>query len=102
MIEGLKVTVPGTELRGLCNKRADHHRARSKVYAEQIASMEKNEVEGMNYTGGDPKRALRDKLEQHESEAGEMDFIAGHLVDGEQYLLDQSALAKLGIAKSRY
>lgn len=80
----------------------EHHRQRSKVYAEQVASMEKNEVEGMNYTGGDPKRALRDKLDEHESQAGEMDFIAAHLVADEQYLLDSSALCKLGIAKSRY
>jgi hypothetical protein len=102
MIEGLKVTIVGNELRELCAKRADHHRDRSKVYGEQIAMMEKNEVEGMNYTGGDPKRALADKQTEHESQAGEMDFIAAHLVADEQYLLDSQALVRLGIAKSRY
>lgn len=102
MIEGLKVTIVGTELRDLCTKRAEHHRDRSKVYGEQIAMMEKNEVEGMNYTGGDPKRALADKQTEHDSQAGEMAFIAAHIDLSENYLLDSQALVRLGIAKSRY
>ena len=61
--------------------------------------MEKNEIEGMNYSGGDPKRSLKSKLEEHESEAGEMDFIAAHLNLTEQYLLDSMALARLGITR---
>ena len=102
MIEGLKVTIVGTELRDLCAKRADHHRERAKTYGEQIAMMEKNAVEGMNYTGGDPVRALTDKRTEHESQAGEMDFIAAHINVGENYLLDNQALVRLGICKSRY
>lgn len=102
MIEGLKVTIVGTELRDLCAKRAEHHRQRAKVYAGQEASMEENEIEGMTYSNGDPKRVLKDKREQHESEAGELDFIAAHLIADEQYLLDSSALAKLGISRRGY
>lgn len=102
MIEGLNVTIVGTELKELCTKRADHHRARAKVYADQQASMEANEIGEMTYSNGDPKRMLKDKTQQHESEAGELDFIAAHLVADEQYLLDSSALVKLGIASSRY
>lgn len=102
MIEGLKVTIVGTELRELCTKRAEHHRQRAKVYAGQKASMEENEIGEMTYSNGDPKRVLKDKQTQHESEAGELDFIAAHLVADEQYLLDSSALVKLGIASSRY
>ena len=102
MIEGLKVTIVGTELKELCAKRADHHRNRAKVYAGQKASMEENEIGEMSYSNGDPKRVLKDKQEQHESECGELDFIAAHLVPTEEYLLDGAALCKLGIAKSRY
>lgn len=102
MIEGLKVTIVGTELRELCIKRAEHHRQRAKVYAGQKASMEENEIGEMTYSNGDPKRVLKDKQEQHEAESGELDFIAAHLVAGEQYLLDSSALAKLGISKRGY
>lgn len=102
MIEGLKVTVVGTELRELCSKRAEHHRQRASVYAGQEASMEANEIEGMGYSNGDPKRVLKDKRTQHEAEAGELDFIAAHLVGEEQYLLDSSALHKLGISQRSY
>ena len=102
MIEGLKVTVSGDELRGLCTKRADHHRSRAKVYSQQVESMTVNEIEGMAYTNGDPRRALGDKRSQHENEAAELDFIAEHLVAAEDYLLDSAALQKLGICKSRY
>jgi len=61
--------------------------------------MEKNEIEGMHYSGGDPRRSLKNKLEEHESEAGEMDFIAAHLNLAEQYLLDSMALSRLGITR---
>lgn len=98
MIEGLKVTVAGTELRELCIKRAEHHRERSKVYAGQIVSMEQNEIEGMNYSNGDPKQTLGDKKREHDAEASELDFIAEHLQPTEQYLLNSDALHKLGIA----
>ena len=50
----------------------------------------------------DPKRVLKDKQEQHEAECGELDFIAAHLVPTEEYLLDSSALCKLGISKRGY
>lgn len=100
MIDGLTVTVPGTEVRELCLKSAEHHRERAQAYAGQLASMEKNEIEGsMHYSGADPKRSLKGKLEEHESEAAELDFIAKHLVLTEQYLLDSLALSRLGIAR---
>ena len=102
MIEGLKITIEGTELKELCAKRAQHHLERSVAYAGQLASMEKAEIEGMQYSGGDPKRALRDKKEQHDAEASEMDFIAAHIVTSETYMLDKDALYKLGISKRGY
>lgn len=102
MIEGLKVTVAGTELRDLCLQRSAHHKQRAAVYAEQVASMDKNKIAGMNYSGGDPRSNLQDKMAQHESEGAEMKFIAEHLVLSESYLLDADALQKLGITKRRY
>ena len=70
MIIGLKVTIPGTELKELCIKRGEFHFARSKVYQEQLTNMESNEVESMTYSNGDPKRSLKDKKDQHLSDAG--------------------------------
>lgn len=102
MTEGLKVTVKGAELRELCLKRVEHHSQRALVYVDQIASMEANEIEGMNYSGGDPKRQLLERREYHEAEAGELQFIGDHLNLTEDYLLDRSDLQKLGICKGRY
>ena len=102
MIEGLKVTVKGDELRTLCLKRASHHQERSAVYSQQVDSMRASNIEGMPHTNGDPVSALNSKKQQHESEAEELIFIADHLKLMEEYLLDSAALQKLGICKSRY
>jgi hypothetical protein len=102
MIEGLKVTIGGTELADLCGKRAAHHRKRAKVYAEQAANLTAAQIEGMTYSNGDPRRALNDQQHEHEASAAEMEFIENHIVLNEQYLLDRDALYKLGITKSSY
>ncbi|BCM89067.1 hypothetical protein IAD21_00910 [Abditibacteriota bacterium] len=103
MIQGLKVTIPGAELRQLCEARATHHKERQAVYEQQIASMEENKVEGMNYSGGDPVRALKEKREQHQQLADEMAFTATHVDVNESYLLDRGDLERIGvITQGRY
>ncbi len=47
MIEGLKVTVKGSELRTIAEARAAHHTERAATYAEQIANFKAAAVEGM-------------------------------------------------------
>lgn len=101
MIEGLRVTVEGPELRQLCQDRAVHHHERALKYAAQVVSMKENAIEGMAYTNGDPVRALEDKREQHEAEAAELEFIANHVELRESYLLGREDLVKLGITKGR-
>lgn len=102
MITGLKVTVAAEELKTLCCIQSDYHRNRSCKYQEQVASMEANEIEGMNHTNGNPVQTLKDRQSKHANESAELTFIAEHLLAGETYLLDQSDLVKLGITKSRY
>lgn len=102
MIEGLRVTVSGVELRNLCKDRVIHHLERAEKYQQQIVSMKESAIEGMNYTNGDPVRALTDKCASHEAEAAELAFIADHLMMTETYLLGKEDLVKLGITKSRY
>lgn len=110
MIEGLKVTVSGTELRDLCLKQAEFHDARRATYSENaknLADAEQGDEESglgaIAYTGqADPKKALRDKATQHGNSADELRFIAAHLDLSESYLLDDSALRKLGITKNGY
>lgn len=102
MIEGLKVTVAGTELKELCHARAKHHEEREKVYLDQLKRMDEAKIEGMNYSGGDPRQALEDKATEHKEQSGEMQFIAEHLNTSETYILDHQDLAKLGIRRSGY
>lgn len=101
MIEGLKVTLSGTKLRSLCVDQAIHHAERATAYEKQMEALEANKIEGMNYSGGDPKRALSDKLEEHRNESAELTFIAEHLDVEQEYLLDRAALQKLGVCKAR-
>lgn len=63
--------------------------------------MQNAAVEGMNYSGGDPMRALKDKQAEHEGQADEMDFIAAHIAGG-SYMLQREDLHRLGICKARY
>jgi len=102
MIEGIKVTVLGDELRMLCLNRAEHHKQRVQAYTEQVANMESAAVEGMNYTNGNPVQALKDRIKSHAGDADEMEFIASHVKLQEEYLLDSSDLVKLGVARSKY
>lgn len=99
MVEGLKVTVKGGELIELCFKRAEYHRKRVAAYAKGEKALDENELEGMNYSGGDPKRALAERKKKHDDEAAEMEFIAGHLLPDDDYLLDRNDLMRLGIVR---
>lgn len=102
MIEGLKPTVSGEKLKDLCIARASYHTQRAEKYQEQVDSMERAEIEGMNYTNGDPKRALKDKQNQHLADAEEMLFLAQNINVYETYILDSGDLQKLGICRNRY
>lgn len=99
-IEGLKVTVAGPELRDLCNKQAIYHTERAAAYAEQYKNLESAQIEGMQYSNGDPKKALADKRAEHENKARELAFISDHVKLDAEYLLDRSALGEIGVIRS--
>lgn len=99
-IEGLKVTVAGPELRHLCNKQAAFHQERAGAYAKQHSSLEDAQIEAMQYSNGDPKKALADKQAEHENKARELTFIADHIKQDSDYLLDRSALTEIGVIRS--
>ena len=104
MIEGLKVTVFGSEVAELAIGHAAYHRERAEAYSAQAVKMEGIEIEPSKFTsgGGDPREQLKSKKKEHEGAAQELDFIAAHLKPAEEYLLDLHDLVKLGIVKSRY
>jgi len=103
MIEGLKVTVLGSEVAELAIGHAAYHRERAEAYSAQAVKMEGIEIEPSKFTsGGDPCEQLKSKKKGHEGAAQELDFIAAHLKLAEEYLLDVHDMHKLGIVKSRY
>lgn len=99
-IEGLKVTVAGIELRDLCSKQAAFHQERAVAYAKQRSSLQDAQIEAMQYSSGDPKKALADKQAEHDNKARELTFIAEHIKQDAEYLLDRSALAEIGVIRS--
>lgn len=101
MIEGIVVTLSGTELKKLCQDRAAHHHKRAKVYAEQIKGMKRNNIEAAQVTGGDPVANLASRMDRHTDDAAEMEFVAGHLDLKEKYRLERDDLSRLGICKGR-
>lgn len=97
MIEGLIVTLEALELRGLCQSRADFHRGRCDEYAKNLSALEASAIEGMNYTGGDPKRAVKERMDTHRTEQYALQFIAGHLDMNQTYRLGNHDMKRLGI-----
>lgn len=100
MIEGLKITISGKELAECCQARVSHHLNRAQVYKDQADNMEQAKVQAMQYTNGDPVKALRDRQTQHQTDADELRFIACHIDQNESYLLSRDDLTKLGIIRN--
>lgn len=99
MIEGLKVTVSGTELKQLALARAKFHAEKAATLKGQLSTLDSLDMTGKSM---DPAREARDKIENCNRQAAELQFIAEHLTDGETYLLESSDLVKLGITYTRY
>jgi len=102
VIDGLKVTVAGLEVAELAIKQAAFHNGRAAFYAKQVdvyADLQDGSP-GVQYTSHqDPKAAARQKQEEHQQKAEHLDFIAGHVKPDAEYLLDNAALATLGVLK---
>ncbi|MDP1588550.1 MAG: hypothetical protein Q8M07_12445 [Prosthecobacter sp.] len=101
MIEGIVVTLTGTELQKLCKECAAHHHKRAKIYAEQINNMKRSNIEAANMTNGNPIANLESRMDSHNDNAAEMEFTASHLDLKEKYRLERDDLARLGICKGR-
>lgn len=102
MIEGLKVTIAGDELRTLCYERADRCQSQADKADDQAGSIERDALGATGYTNGDPVRALRDLKERYAAEAKELRFIGDHIDIDEEYYLQRADLAYLGIVSRSY
>ena len=98
MIEGLKVCLPAKDLRDLCLAAARYHAERATAYRAQVDSLKAAHVEGMDDTNGNPIETLTERMEAHEEAETEMAFLAQYVREGEEYLLDRSEVAELGVA----
>jgi hypothetical protein len=95
MIEGLKVTISGSEVRELATKRAACHAEKAEQYRNQLEALAGLNVVGTSNRPGDDAKA---RIIQHTEHAAEMQFIADHVDVNEQYILNSGDLARLGVS----
>lgn len=105
MIEGLKVTITGAELKTLCETRAQHHDDRASFYQQQkkaLPDIDQDVVPQFTNASKKPQEMMQDRIDSHRAEAAELRFIAVHLTASESYLLDRPDLVKIGIVQRGY
>lgn len=103
VIDGLKVTVKGTEVVELAKKQAAFHADRAAFYGKQIELYEgvQDSATGLQYTSHqDPKSAAQQKQTEHAGKADQLHFIATHIKADAEYMLGNDALATLGVIKT--
>jgi hypothetical protein len=104
MIEGLKVTIAGTELVTLCESRAKYHDSRAGFYAAQkeaLPDIDEN-VPTFSNVSKRPQDMMQERIASHNAEAAELRFLAAHIKTDESYLLGREDLSKLGIVQRGY
>ena len=97
MIEGLKFQMPSDELRTHLIARIEHHKGRKAFYEQKVGELQAGGAEGMQYTGGDPIRALRDKSAEHQRQIELFKFMHDHVAPGEMYQLADTDLQRIEI-----
>jgi hypothetical protein len=102
MIEGLKVTIAGTELRDLCETRSKYHLNRVQGYKTKLEQVKGLDLSGSGKSSVDPTEEIENKIREHDLSAAELQFIADHLDTHESYLLDRNDLYKLGVTSRSY
>lgn len=108
MIEGLKITIPGAEVAGLMEKRAEHHDARAVHYKAQVDLLTTaglTEEEGnakFSSASRNPLTDAKESLQKHLNSAKEFRFMAKWIDKTESFMLDNSDLHRLGVLSSRY
>lgn len=101
MIHGLKVTIMGGELIGLCARRVAALTAKADGYADTLSKVDKLGDDLARHSG-DPRERMKEREQEHRQEAAELAFIGTHLVASETYELDRQDLQRLGIVSKGY
>lgn len=95
MIEGLKLDFSGSELRQHLARKCNHHQERCAFYAKQADSLVAGNVEAVQYSGGDPVKALRDKAGEHKRKSEMFLLLHDHVTESETYRLEDKDLTRL-------
>lgn len=88
MIDGLKLTMSGGELRELLEARIGWHRGRALDYARELQRQDEDESVEIRL----PEHIVEHMRDEHESRADTLALIRDHLIEGELYLLGQEDL----------
>lgn len=90
MIDGLKLTMTGEELRTLLQARADAHRANASRWSHELTRTPDEQTEAEPLL---PEHMCEHEAERHDWRAEVLEFIREHLEPLEIYRLDESDLA---------
>jgi hypothetical protein len=109
VIEGLKLFVPGTEVKSLLEKKAAHHRRRAADYQKTydtlvsvLGPINEEDLPKMSSMGADDRSKSKEGIQRHTTNAIEDEFLAAHIVVERPYLLETTDLHRLGVLKIRY
>lgn len=98
IIEGLKVTIAGTELKKLAQTRAAFHLERAKFYTKTKSQLPDDDAAvAASNSGKRPEEMMQERIRTHNQEASEFVFIADHLDIKAKYILDRTDLYRLGV-----
>lgn len=100
MIEGIKLDFSGKELREHLMKKATHHGERNELYNSQADALTRGGAEAMQYTNGDPVKALRDKASQHQQRQEMFLLLHSHTNEQETYRPEDKDLTRLELISS--
>ena len=110
IVEGLKLFVPGGEVKILLDKKAAYHRDRAAKYqqtydklVEILGPLTEEDLPKLSSSGGgDDRSKSKDGAERHTNNAVEDEFMSAHIDVSGIYELDTTDLHRLGVLKNRY
>lgn len=88
----LRFEITAEELREHFRDRANHHRMKKGEYEKRAEMLKESQGEEEKAVSANPVDRQERKAEDHADQAAYFGFLAEHVVEGQTYRLDQSAL----------
>jgi hypothetical protein len=96
MIQGLVATLSGVELKNWLENAAIEHRKKTEFYEQQLAMYGD---ESPIVVSGEPREAIRRKVQEHKDKQGYFTFLLAHVDSNETYRLSTYELKEIGAIK---